>query len=408
MNQLKEIFHLYKTKKAFEDHLNMGIINPDSICFIEETKEIFTQGNYYSIDSKVIGEILSEIETIKDSGALPKEPFLASLNDITHFIYGPLYDENGDILKGHVSPDNMYTFQSYVQVLANQLLQLHDSKVDKDTFYAIVDQVNHILSGPIYESLAPGASQVEGADLLPIGQEQYTISTLAYLLSKDIETLSVDLQQTAQNINTTLSSHTTDIQNINNVLYKQYSTVSIGVFPSIIEKGVLTDVSVNFTFQFNSVNTTPDKFFLYRDSSLVLTVTGLSSVAQPYKVDQTTEFKIKATYKGITKENQFILRAYYPRYYGCSTKTTLTEADIFGFTKQPITSNASGTYNINVAQDNYVWLCVPQGMRINTVKSGGFDAPFNEAITVNTSKGNYLCYRSASTYNAGNFNCVIA
>lgn len=48
MEQIKERFHLYKTKESFKIHKKQGIISPDSICFIEETRQIYTQGTYYS------------------------------------------------------------------------------------------------------------------------------------------------------------------------------------------------------------------------------------------------------------------------------------------------------------------------------------------------------------------------
>lgn len=53
MATLKERFHLYKKKETFNTNLKAGLISPDSICFIEETREIYTQNNYYSIPKKV-------------------------------------------------------------------------------------------------------------------------------------------------------------------------------------------------------------------------------------------------------------------------------------------------------------------------------------------------------------------
>lgn len=53
MATLKERFHLYKKKETFNNNLKAGLISLDSICFIEETREIYTQNNYYSIPKKV-------------------------------------------------------------------------------------------------------------------------------------------------------------------------------------------------------------------------------------------------------------------------------------------------------------------------------------------------------------------
>lgn len=48
---IKEMFHLYRNKSTFTTTLNSGAISNDSICFIEDTREIWTQGNFYNIDT---------------------------------------------------------------------------------------------------------------------------------------------------------------------------------------------------------------------------------------------------------------------------------------------------------------------------------------------------------------------
>lgn len=45
---IKEMFHLYKNKDTFTTTLNNGEISNDSICFIEDTREIWTQGKFYA------------------------------------------------------------------------------------------------------------------------------------------------------------------------------------------------------------------------------------------------------------------------------------------------------------------------------------------------------------------------
>lgn len=48
-NIIPEIFHYYKDLSVFQAHLEAGRIGPDSICFIEETKQIYTQGAFFGI-----------------------------------------------------------------------------------------------------------------------------------------------------------------------------------------------------------------------------------------------------------------------------------------------------------------------------------------------------------------------
>lgn len=45
---IKEMFHLYRNKSTFTTTLNSGAISNDSICFIEDTREIWTQGEFYA------------------------------------------------------------------------------------------------------------------------------------------------------------------------------------------------------------------------------------------------------------------------------------------------------------------------------------------------------------------------
>lgn len=52
VEKFKEMFHLYKKKNTFSTTLASGQIDPNSICFIEETKEIWTQDNFYNIDAE--------------------------------------------------------------------------------------------------------------------------------------------------------------------------------------------------------------------------------------------------------------------------------------------------------------------------------------------------------------------
>ena len=49
-NKIKSWFHYYSTKEVFNLHLNNGLINPNSICFIGETSQIYAQGKFFGMD----------------------------------------------------------------------------------------------------------------------------------------------------------------------------------------------------------------------------------------------------------------------------------------------------------------------------------------------------------------------
>lgn len=42
-------FHFYDTTESFEVHRKQGLIGPDSICFLRETGQVYTQGNFFGI-----------------------------------------------------------------------------------------------------------------------------------------------------------------------------------------------------------------------------------------------------------------------------------------------------------------------------------------------------------------------
>ena len=96
-------------------------------------------------------------------------------------------------------------------------------------------------------------------------------------------------------------------------------------------------------------------------------------------------------------------------YFGASAKNALESADILAMTKQPIKSSPAGNATVEVGANEYLWLCVPSTMSINSVKSGGFDVPMAAPVTVAVDgKGDYKCYRSASPFAEGTFTGVIA
>ena len=89
-------------------------------------------------------------------------------------------------------------------------------------------------------------------------------------------------------------------------------------------------------------------------------------------------------------------------YFGGSASSSLDSAGVTGLAKQGLKTSPNGSYTVSVGQGEYLWLCVPSGMKVNKVVSAGFDVPMEADATVAVSgKGNYSCYRSSSKFNAG-------
>lgn len=197
------------------------------------------------------------------------------------------------------------------------------------------------------------------------------------------------------------------INEILNVLYNQYTAVTLTTSPTIIEKGVSTNVTLNWNCTFNGQTTTPDSMQLKSGGVILVSDKAIKTYSE--QISDTKSYTVEAINHGITKTISRTINAYYPMYFGSLSNTSLTSSEVLSLTKQTIKSNPNGSYSFTVNEGQYAWLCIPNTMSINKVTSGGFDVPFETPITVEVDgKDNYKCYRSSSTFVAGTFNCVIS
>lgn len=198
-----------------------------------------------------------------------------------------------------------------------------------------------------------------------------------------------------------------DVDDINQILFTQYTALSMSRTPASFEKGVKTEVTLNWSTKFNNQEIEPDSLEVKKGNKVLTSDKTLKTIKD--SVTDTQAYSMTAVIKGITKTASVTVNAYYPMYFGASAKTALVSADILAMTKQPIKSSPAGNATVEVGANEYLWLCVPSTMSINSVKSGGFDVPMAAPVTVAVDgKGGYKCYRSASPFAEGTFNGVIA
>lgn len=198
-----------------------------------------------------------------------------------------------------------------------------------------------------------------------------------------------------------------DVDDINQILFTQYTALSMSRTPASFEKGIETEVTLNWSTKFNNQEIEPDSLEVKKGGEVLTSDKTLKTVKD--SVTDTQAYSMTAVIKGITKTASVTVNAYYPMYFGASTKNALESADILAMTKQPIKSSPAGNATVEVGANEYLWLCVPSTMSINSVKSGGFDVPMAAPVTVAVDgKGDYKCYRSASPFAEGTFNGVIA
>lgn len=225
--------------------------------------------------------------------------------------------------------------------------------------------------------------------------------------------LQSNIDTVTDNLNKEIADRIENDNSIWEVLYNQFVQISeFGVSPTIVEKGVATTININGRFLFAGEPVTPDTLILKRGDALLSDrpVDNLSGTKDTLNTnDDTTTYSLSITAHGVTRNTSAIVSAYYPCYFGHTTKTIIVDTDVLSFSKQSIKSSPNGTYSMSdISQGEYVWLCIPSNFNINSVTSSGFSVPMEAAISVPVEgKGNYKCYRTSSSLVAGTFNFVI-
>ena len=367
-----------------------------------------------------------------------------------------LIDYIGDISDSDLELQALIKIQKFVDTVSEMDLLLYQAK-EGDIYYCKENKKLYVRSFNKWDMLDPLTSKVyvlvgldeynrtniihlwDGNDMVVMSERLFIgeVTGTAYdggkgkALADKVQALLEDLatetearieadKQLQSNIDTVtgnLNKEIADrIENDNSiweVLYNQFVQVSeFGVSPTIIEKGVAAIININGRFLFAGEPVTPDTLILKRGDTLLSDrpVDNLSGTKDTLNTnDDTTTYSLSITAHGVTRNTSAIVSAYYPCYFGHTTKTIIVGTDVLSFSKQSIKSSPNGTYSMSdISQGEYVWLCIPSNFNINSVTSSGFSVPMEAAISVPVEgKGNYKCYRTSSSLVAGTFNFVI-
>lgn len=247
-----------------------------------------------------------------------------------------------------------------------------------------------------------------------IYKEEWEVLTSAALTAEELLKLIYSLEKKVDSLEELkvvlydqVQSLTEDVNEINQILFTQYTSLTMSRTPTLFEKGVSTQVTLNWSTKFNNQEIEPDSISVKKGSQVLTSDKALKTIKD--SISDTQTYSMTAMIKGITKTASVTVNAYYPMYFGASIKDALVSSEVLSLTKQPIKASPSGNVTIEVEANEYIWLCVPSNMTINSVKSGGFDVPMAAPVTVAVNgKGNYKCYRSANKFVAGTFVGVIA
>ena len=367
-----------------------------------------------------------------------------------------LIDYIGDISDSDVELQALIKIQKFVDAVSEMDLLLYQAK-EGDIYYCKENKKLYVRSFNKWDMLDPLTSKVyvlvgldeynrtniihlwDGNDMVVMSERLFIgeVTGTAYdggkgkALADKVQKLSEDLlneinarteadKQLQQNINTVddkldkeIADRTEGDNSIWEVLYDQFVQISgFSVSPTIIEKGVATDINISGRFLFAGNPLTPDTLTLKMNDKVMSNqpVNNLSGTKDTLTTtnDRIT-YSVSITAHGVTKNASATVSTYYPCYFGHTTKTIIVGTDVLSFSKQSIKSSPNGTYSMSdISQGEYVWLCIPSNFNINSVTSSGFSVPMEAAISVPVEgKGNYKCYRTSSSLVAGTFNFVI-
>lgn len=367
-----------------------------------------------------------------------------------------LIDYIGDISDSDVELQALIKIQKFVDTVSEMDLLLYQAK-EGDIYYCKENKKLYVRSFNKWDMLDPLTSKVyvlvgldeynrtniihlwDGNDMVVMSERLFIgeVTGTAYdggkgkALADKVQKLSEDLlneinarteadKQLQQNINTVddkldkeIADRTEGDNSIWEVLYDQFIQISgFSVSPTIIEKGVATDINISGRFLFAGNPLTPDTLTLKTNDKVMSNqpVNNLSGTKDTLTTtnDRIT-YSVSITAHGVTKNASATVSTYYPCYFGHTTKTIIVGTDVLSFSKQSIKSSPNGTYSMSdISQGEYVWLCIPSNFNINSVTSSGFSVPMEAAISVPVEgKGNYKCYRTSSSLVAGTFNFVI-
>lgn len=336
-------------------------------------------------------------------------------------IYGLLFAKTADgklAFTGQIWDEELQKFQSDINKLTPQLEE--DGKLPADL---LPESLKNAISTEVVESLPQTgeANRIylvkrEGSDPVVYDASMWINGAWASFGGSGGEVTGAvrydevqvleDAQKTQARENIGAASQK-DVDDINQILFTQYTALSMSRTPALFEKGVETNVTLNWSTKFNNQEIEPDSLEVKKGSEVLTSDKTLKTIGD--SVTDTQAYSMTAVIKGITKTASVTVNAYYPMYFGASAKNALESADILAMTKQPIKSSPAGNATVEVGANEYLWLCVPSTMSVNSVKSGGFDVPMAAPVTVAVDgKGDYKCYRSASPFTEGTFTGVIA
>ena len=135
MSYIDNWFHFYETAKSFEIHKNQGLINPDSICFIKETSQIYTQNTLFGICKSRFEEleklVINHNTKINDilgiEGSSVGDGIINNIADLVNFLDGFTDEDNLKDFLDAMRESIINMINTLASDLRDQIQGIHDN-----------------------------------------------------------------------------------------------------------------------------------------------------------------------------------------------------------------------------------------------------------------------------------------
>lgn len=140
-------FHFYKTTDSFEYHKDKEYISPDSICFLAETHQIYTQDTFFGISSKDFAQLQQLAESLQQmiteiigDESSEGNGIIDTLEEIKAFLQGYSEDDNLKVLMDSMDS----TLKKMIEDVSSDLQRKYEElkAADDQLTRALYEQVN--------------------------------------------------------------------------------------------------------------------------------------------------------------------------------------------------------------------------------------------------------------------------
>lgn len=176
---------------------------------------------------------------------------------------------------------------------------------------------------------------------------------------------------------------------------------------SVVSDAKVENAEVNFSIKWKDSLFIPDTLEITKNGNILTNVPkSYGTVSSKIETNRET-FGIKVTKEGQAVQYESITR--YLCYYGGNSSSTSLTADMLDSLNKVYVPDVSFNPAVTVKDGEYIWIIIPNGLSISSIRSFGIDVPFeaSESFVV-PSVGMFKSYKTKNALEASTWNLVIS